>query len=150
MVAQWISICLIMQWTWARSLIWEDPTYHGTTKPVYHNPEPLSRARAPQGEKLLQRSLPTAMKSSPACYNQRKPRQGTETQHGQKINFLYMYIFKEGPGAGLWLSSTGIFHHDLLPHIPSICLSAINNSPCPVIALQSLNSSSQPLRLLGY
>ena len=43
-----------------------------------------------------------------------------------------------------WLSSTGISHHDLLPHIPLLCLSANNSSP-----LQSLNSSSQLLRLPG-
>ena len=47
------------------------------------------------------------------------------------------------------LSSIGISHHSLLPHIPSICLSAINSSPCPGIAPQSLNSSSQPLHLPG-
>ena len=47
------------------------------------------------------------------------------------------------------LSSTGISHHSLLPHIPSIRLSAINSSPCPGIAPQSLNSSSQPLHLPG-
>ena len=47
-----------------------------------------------------------------------------------------------------WLSSTGVSHHNLLPHIPLICLSAINSSPCPEIDAQSLNSSSQPLRLL--
>ena len=48
-----------------------------------------------------------------------------------------------------WLSSTGTSHHNLLPHIPSICLSAVNRSPCPGIAPQSLNSSSQSLCLLG-
>ena len=31
------------------------------------------------------------------------------------------------------LSSTGISHHNLLPHIPSICLSTVNNSPFPGI-----------------
>ena len=46
-----------------------------------------------------------------------------------------------------WLSSTGIFHHDLLPHIPSIRLSTVNSSPRSGIAPQSLNSSSQLLRL---
>ena len=48
-----------------------------------------------------------------------------------------------------WLSSTGISHHDLLPHIPSVLPSAVSSSPRPGIAPQSLNSSSQPLRLLG-
>ena len=36
-----------------------------------------------------------------------------------------------------WLSSTGISHHDLCPHIPSIHLSAVNSSPHPRIAPQS-------------
>ena len=49
-----------------------------------------------------------------------------------------------------WLSSTGISQHSLLPHIPSIHLSAVNSSPCPRIAPHSLNSSSQPLHRLGY
>ena len=48
-----------------------------------------------------------------------------------------------------WLSSTGISHHDLLPHMSSICLSAVNSSPRSGIAPQSLNSSSQLLHLLG-
>ena len=48
-----------------------------------------------------------------------------------------------------WLSATGISHHDLLPHILSICSSAVNSSPHTGIAPQSLNSSSQPLPLPG-
>ena len=55
------------------------------------------------------------------------------------------------------LSSTGISPNNLLPHIPSIPLSAVNSSPHPGIAPQSLNSSSQLLHLpvdqrscLGY
>ena len=47
------------------------------------------------------------------------------------------------------LSSTGISHHSLLPHIPLIRLSTVNSSPCPGIAPQSLKSSSQPLHLPG-
>ena len=42
----------------------------------------------------------------------------------------------------------GISHHNLL-HIPSICLSTVIGSPCPGIAPQSLNSSSQLLYLPG-
>ena len=49
-----------------------------------------------------------------------------------------------------WLSSAIISHHDLLPHIPSIHLSAVNSSTCPGIALQSLNSSSELLHLPRY
>ena len=48
-----------------------------------------------------------------------------------------------------WLSSTGISHHSLLPHIPSICLSTVNSSPHPGIAPQSPKSSFQPLHLPG-
>ena len=47
---------------------------------------------------------------------------------------------------GCRLSSTGISCQNL-PHIPLILLSAVNSSPHPGIAPQSLNSSSQPLRL---
>ena len=54
------------------------------------------------------------------------------------------------PSMAAWLSSTGVSHHSLLPHISSISLSAVNSSPCPGITPQSLNSSSQPLRPLGY
>ena len=46
-----------------------------------------------------------------------------------------------------WLSSTCISHHSLLPHIPLLCLSAVNSGPHAVISPQSLNSSSQPLPL---
>ena len=56
-----------------------------------------------------------------------------------------------------WLSSTGISHHNLLPHIPLIHLSAVKSSPHPGITPQSLNCSSQLLCLprdlhpyLGY
>ena len=33
-----------------------------------------------------------------------------------------------------WLFSTGISHHNLLSHTPSICLSKVNSSPHPEIA----------------
>ena len=44
-----------------------------------------------------------------------------------------------------WLSSTGISHHSLLPHITSTHRSTVKSRCCPGIAPQSLNSSSQPL-----
>ena len=37
LVAQGLRICLPMQGTRVRSLVWEDPTCHGATKPVGHN-----------------------------------------------------------------------------------------------------------------
>ena len=45
------------------------------------------------------------------------------------------------------LSSTGISHHSLLPHIPSVHLSAANYSPHPGIAPQSLNFPFQDTRI---
>ena len=47
------------------------------------------------------------------------------------------------------LSSTGISHHSLLRHTPSIHLSTVNSSPHLGMAPQSLISSSQLLRLPG-
>ena len=37
LVAQWLRICLLMQGTRVRALVWEDPTCHGATRPVSPN-----------------------------------------------------------------------------------------------------------------
>ena len=37
LVAQWLRICLLMQGTRVRALVWEDPTHRGATRPVSHN-----------------------------------------------------------------------------------------------------------------
>ena len=37
LVLQWLSICLAVQGTPVRSLVWEDPTCCRATKSVYHN-----------------------------------------------------------------------------------------------------------------
>ena len=37
LVAQWLRICLLMQGTWVRALVWEDSTCHGASRPVSHN-----------------------------------------------------------------------------------------------------------------
>ena len=37
LVAQWLKICLPMQGTRVRALVWEDPTCRGATGPVSHN-----------------------------------------------------------------------------------------------------------------
>ena len=37
LVAQWLRICLLMQGTWVRALVWEDPTCRGATRPVSHS-----------------------------------------------------------------------------------------------------------------
>ena len=37
LVAQWLRVSLLMQGTWVRALVWEDPTCHGASKAVSHN-----------------------------------------------------------------------------------------------------------------
>ena len=37
LVVQWLRICLPMQGTQVRALVWEDPTCRGATGPVGHN-----------------------------------------------------------------------------------------------------------------
>ena len=37
LVAQWLRICLLMQGTRVRALVWEDPTCRGATGAVSHN-----------------------------------------------------------------------------------------------------------------
>ena len=37
LVAQWLRICLLMQGTRVRALVWEYPTCRGATRPVNHN-----------------------------------------------------------------------------------------------------------------
>ena len=37
LVAQWLRICLPMQGTRVRALVWDDPACHGATRPVSHN-----------------------------------------------------------------------------------------------------------------
>ena len=37
LVAQWLRVCLPVQGTWVRALVWEDPTCRGAAGPVSHN-----------------------------------------------------------------------------------------------------------------
>ena len=37
LVVQWLRVCLPMQGTRVRALVWEDPTCRGATGPVSHN-----------------------------------------------------------------------------------------------------------------
>ena len=52
LVAQWLRICLPMQGTRVRALVWEDPTCREAARPVSHNCWACaSGARAPQQER---------------------------------------------------------------------------------------------------
>ena len=37
LVAKWLRVCLLMQGTQVRALVWEDPTCRGAARPVSHN-----------------------------------------------------------------------------------------------------------------
>ena len=37
LVAQWLRVCLLMQGTRVRALVWEDPACRGAAGPVGHN-----------------------------------------------------------------------------------------------------------------
>ena len=49
LVIQWLRMHLPMRGTWVWPLVWEDPTCHGATKPMYRNYwSPHSRAHVPE------------------------------------------------------------------------------------------------------
>ena len=75
LVAQWLRICLPMQGTWVRALVWEDPTCHGPTGPVSHNYWACaSGACAPQQERPRQwEARAPRWRVAPARRNWRKP-----------------------------------------------------------------------------
>ena len=67
LVAQWLRVCLPMQGTRVRALVWEDPTCRGATKP--REPQLLSlrvwSLCSATGEAATVRGPRTAMKSGP-------------------------------------------------------------------------------------
>ena len=66
LVAQWLGVCLPMQGTRVRALVWEDPTCRGATGPVSHNCWACaSGVCARNGEATVVRGPRTAMKSGP-------------------------------------------------------------------------------------
>ena len=92
-MAQWLRIRLPMQGTRVRSLVWEDPTCYGATKPVHHNywahvlqllKPVLSNKRSHHTE-----SLRTATKSSSRSLQLEKAhaQQWRPTQPKKKITF---------------------------------------------------------------
>ena len=62
LVAQWLRICLPVQGTRVRALVWEDPTCRGATKPMHHEllslRDTTTEARAPRACALQQEKPP--------------------------------------------------------------------------------------------
>ena len=75
LVVQWLRLCLPMQGTRVRALVWEDPTYRGATRPVSHNYWACaSGACAPQQESPRRwEARAPRWRGAPACRNWRKP-----------------------------------------------------------------------------
>ena len=71
LVAQWLRICLPMQGTRVRALVWEDPTCRGAARPVSHNYWACaSGACAPERERPRQwEARAPRWRVAPACRN---------------------------------------------------------------------------------
>ena len=84
-MAQWLRICLPTQGTWVWSLVREDPTCRGATKPASHNywaharqlPKP-TRSRA----RVLQLLKPTRLE--PMLHNKRSYRNEKPVHHNEE------------------------------------------------------------------
>ena len=88
LVAQWLRICLPMQGTRVRALVWEGPTCRGATKPVSHNYWAcVSGACALQQERPQQwEARAPRWRVAPTCRNWRKPSHRNEDPTQTKIN----------------------------------------------------------------
>ena len=89
LVAQWLRICLPMQGTQVRALVWEDPTCRGATGPVGHNYwASASGACAPESLRGCDSERPTHRDEDeewpPLAAIRESPRTETKTQHSQK------------------------------------------------------------------
>ena len=86
LVAQWLRVCLPMQGTRVRALVWEDPTCRGAAGPVSHNYwacalEPVLRnKRGRDSERPVHRDE----EWPPLAATGESPRTETKTQHSHK------------------------------------------------------------------
>ena len=81
LVAQWLRICLPMQGTRVRALVWEDPTCRGVAGPMSHNYWACaSGACAPQHERPAHHDE----EWPPLAATRESPRTETKTQHSHK------------------------------------------------------------------
>ena len=82
-VVQWLRIHLPMQGTQVQSLVWKDPMYHVTTKPVHHNywAERWNYWSPSALEPVLRNR-----RVAPTCCNKRKPAHISEDPMQPKIN----------------------------------------------------------------
>ena len=88
LVMQWLRVCLPMQGTRVRALVWEDPTCRGAATPMSHNYWAcVSGACAPQQERPWQwEARALRWRVAPARCNWRKPSHRNEDPTQPKIN----------------------------------------------------------------
>ena len=75
LVAQWLGICLPMQRTWVQSLVREDPTCCGATKPVRHNYWACALKPASHNYWACVPQLPKPARLEPMLHNKDEPPQ---------------------------------------------------------------------------
>ena len=85
LVAQWVRICLPIQGTRVRALVWEDPTCRGATRPMSHNYWAcVAGACAWQQERPWQwKARAPRWRVAPLAATRKSPRTETKTQHSQ-------------------------------------------------------------------
>ena len=106
LVTQWLGVCLLMQGTRVRALVWEDPTCCGATGPVSHNCWACaSGASAPQQERpRWWEARAPRWRAAPACRNwrralaqKRRPNiainQSINKSFKKKYIYIYIYIY---------------------------------------------------------
>ena len=86
LVAQWLRVCLLMQGTQVRALVWEDPTCRGAAGPVSHNCRArASGACAPQQRgRHSERPAHRDEEWPPLAATRESPCTETKTQHSHK------------------------------------------------------------------
>ena len=93
-VAQWLRIHLPMQGTQVQSLVWEDPTCRGATKPMCHNcwahvpqllkPAPLEPMLCNKRSHHNEKPAHHNKESTPLAATRESPCTATKTQRSQK------------------------------------------------------------------
>ena len=106
LVAQWLRICLPMQGTWVRALVWEDSTCRGATGPVSHNYWACASGACALQQERPHSERPTHCNEEwpPLATTRESPHTEMKTQHSHKkkkdcfccitkwISYIYTYI----------------------------------------------------------
>ena len=98
LVAQWLRICLPMQGTRVRALVWEDPTCRGATRPVSHTTEPARLEPVLRNKRGRDSERPAHCDEEwpPHAATTESPRTEMKTQHSnQSINKINKSLKKK-------------------------------------------------------